>query len=60
MEKKKRDCLSNYENDPNSPALVTKAYTHRLFGKFEVRMLNRFLSFIALSCSHEVEEWSDP
>jgi len=30
------------ENDPNSPALVTKAYTHRLFEKFEVRMLNGF------------------
>jgi hypothetical protein len=42
MEKKKRDCLSNSENDPNLPALVTKAYMHRLFEKFEVRMLNRF------------------
>jgi hypothetical protein len=60
MEKKTRDCLSNYENDPNPPALVTKAYMHRLFGEFEVRMLNRFMSFIALNCSHEVEEWSDP
>ena len=29
-------------NDPNSPTRNYKAYTHRLFEKFEVRMLNRF------------------
>ena len=55
MENEERDCLSNHENDPNSAALATKAYMYRLFGKFEVRMLNRFLPFIGLSSSHEVE-----
>src|SRR5215475_14734601 len=48
------------ENDRNLPLLVTKAYRHRLFGEFEVRTLNRFVPFIALTYSHELEEWSNP
>ena len=43
------------ENDRSLPLLVTKAYRHRLLGEFELRTLNRFVPFITLTYSHELE-----